>query len=51
MYEENDWDHNEEGDAVEDPVVCVRREEELLALNEDRKSTWTFRSIIGVELY
>ena len=26
MNEENDWDHNVEGDAVEGPVVCVCRE-------------------------
>ena len=26
MNEENDWDHNEEGDAVEGPVVCVGRD-------------------------
>ena len=25
INEENDWDHNVEGDAVEDPVVCVSR--------------------------
>ena len=25
MNEENDWDHNVEGDAVEDQVVCVSR--------------------------
>ena len=25
MNEENDWDHNVEGDAVERPVVCVER--------------------------
>ena len=29
MNEENDWDHNVAGDAVEGPVVCVRREEVL----------------------
>ena len=23
MNEENDWDHNVEGDAVEGPVACV----------------------------
>ena len=34
MNEENDWDHNVEGDAVEGPVVCVSREEVLQALNE-----------------
>ena len=30
----NDWDHDVEGDDVEDPVVCVSREEVLQALNE-----------------
>ena len=34
MKEENDWDHNEEVNVVEDPVVCVSREEVLQALNE-----------------
>ena len=34
MNEENDWDHNVEGDSVEGPVVCVRREEVLQALTE-----------------
>ena len=38
MNEENDWDHNVEGDAVEGPVVCVSREEVLHALNENIKS-------------
>ena len=33
MNEENDWDDNVEGDAVEGPVVCVSRKV-LLALNE-----------------
>ena len=32
--EENDWYYNVEGDAVQGPVVCVDREEVLLALNE-----------------
>ena len=37
MNEENDWDHNVEGDAVEGPVVFVMsREEVLQALNENR---------------
>ena len=31
MNEENDWDHNVEGDALEVPVVCVSREEVLQA--------------------
>ena len=34
MNDENDWDHNVEGDAVEVPVVCVGREEVVHALNE-----------------
>ena len=34
MNEENDWDHNLEGGAVEGPIVCVCREEVLQALNE-----------------
>ena len=34
MNEENDWDHNVEGDAVEGAVVCVGREEVLQVLNE-----------------
>ena len=33
MNEENDWDRNVEGDTVEDPVVCVGREEVLQAMN------------------
>ena len=31
MNEENDWDRNVEGDAVEDPIVCVSREKVLQA--------------------
>ena len=34
VKEENDWDRNVEGDAVEDTVVCVRREEVIQALIE-----------------
>ena len=49
MNEENNWVHNVEGDAV-GQVVCVGREEEVLqALNEIRKSSWTFRRIIRVD--
>ena len=33
MNEENDWDHIVEVDAIEGAVVCVSREEVLLALN------------------
>ena len=34
MNEENYWDHNVEGDAVEGPVVGVGREGVLQVLNE-----------------
>ena len=37
MNNENDWDCNVEGDAVEGPVVCVSREEVLQALNDMKK--------------
>ena len=49
MNEENDWDHNVEGDAVEGPVVCVSRMEVLQTLNENKKSPWHIRSITGVD--
>ena len=32
MIEDNDWDNNVEGDAVEGPVVCVSRGEVLQAI-------------------
>ena len=38
MNEENDWDYNVVGDAVEDPVVCASREEVLQAINEIYKT-------------
>ena len=44
INEENDWDHNV-GDAVEEPIVCVNREEMLQPLNENRKCPCTIRSI------
>ena len=34
MNEENDWDRNVDGNAVEGPVVCVSREEVFQTLNE-----------------
>ena len=40
--------NNVEGGAVEGPVVCVGREEVLQALNENRKSRWSFRDITKV---
>ena len=48
MNDENDLDHVE-GDAVEVPVVCVSRGQVLQALNENRKSPWTFHSITRVD--
>ena len=49
MKEENDWDHNVEGDAVEGPVICIGREDVFQALHEIKKSPWTFRSIIRAD--
>ena len=37
INEENEWDHNVEGDAIEGPVDCVCRNEVVLALNEMEK--------------
>ena len=37
MNEENYWEHNVEGDAVEGQVICVRRDEVLQAIKENRK--------------
>ena len=34
MNEENDWDYNVEGHAVEGAVVCVARKAVLQTLNE-----------------
>ena len=48
MNEKSDWDHNVEGGA-DGPVVGVSQEEVLLALNENSKSPWTFRSITRVD--
>ena len=36
--EENHWNHNVEGDAVEGPVVCVSREEVLQTLHKTRRA-------------
>ena len=33
MNEDNNWEHNVEGNALEGLVVCVSREEVLQALN------------------
>ena len=34
LNEENYWDHNVEGDAVEGPMICIGNEGVLQALNE-----------------
>ena len=34
---ENDWDHNVEGDEIEDPVGCVSGDEVVQALNGKKK--------------
>ena len=49
MYEGNDCGHNAEGDVVQGPVMCVGREELVQVLNENTKSLWTFRFIIGAD--
>ena len=49
MNEENGWDHNVEGDAVEGPVDCVSREEVVWALSSNRKSAWTFGIITSID--
>ena len=50
MNEENYWDHNVEGDAVEGPVVCVSREEVLQALNETKTGIAPGPSKVSLEL-
>ena len=49
--EENDWDRNVEGDAVEGPVVFVGREEVLQTINEMKtgNAPGIFRSITRVD--
>ena len=52
MTEENDWDHNMEGDVVDNLVVCVLRDNVLHMFNKmQRKSNWKFRCIIGVDCF
>ena len=48
--EENDWDHDVEGDAVEGPVVGVRREGALQALSEAKKGIAAGASEVSLEL-
>ena len=47
---ENDWDHNVEGDAVEGPLVCVCREEVVLALKEMKTGNAPGPSEVSLEL-
>ena len=50
MNEENDWDHNVEGDAVEGPVVCVSREDRLQTVNEIKTGKISGPSEVSLEL-
>ena len=50
MNEENDWDHNMEGDAVQGPVVCGSREVVFQALNEIKTATAPGTSDVSLEL-
>ena len=50
VNEKNDWDLNVEGNAVEGPVVCVSREEELQALNEMKAGKAPGHSEVSLEL-
>ena len=50
MNEENDWNHNVEGDAVEGPVFCVSREEMLQALDEMKTGKANGPSEVSLEL-
>ena len=50
MNEENEWDHNVDGDAVDGEVVCVSREEVLQALNEMKTGKVLGPSEVSLEL-
>ena len=50
MNKENDWDHNEEGNAVEGAVVHVSRENVLRALNVKKTGKATGLSKVLLEL-
>ena len=50
MNEENHWDYNVKGDAVEGPVVCLCREEVLQALNETKTGKAPEPSDLSLEL-
>ena len=50
MNEENYWDRYVERDAVEGPVVCVSREDVLLALDEMKTGKAPEPSEVSLEL-
>ena len=50
MNEENARDHNVEGDSLEGSVVCVCREEMLLALNKMKTGNALGPSEVSLEL-
>ena len=50
LSDENDWDHNVEGDAVEGPVICISREEVFRALNEMQTGKAHGPSKVSLEL-
>ena len=50
INEDNDWDHNVEGEAVEGPVACVGRDNVLQALNEIKTGNAPGPSEVSLEL-
>ena len=50
MNEENDWDHNVVGGAVECPLVCIGREEVQQTLNEMKTIKYPGPSKVPLEL-
>ena len=48
--DENYWDHNVGGGAVEGPTVCICREEVLQALNEMKTGKAPGPSEVSLEL-
>ena len=50
MNEDNDWEYNVKGDAVESPVVSVSREEMLQALNEMKTGKAPGTSEVSLDL-
>ena len=50
MNEDNDWDLNVEGDAVEDPADCVCRDEVTQVFNEMKTGKTPGHSNVSLEL-